>query len=350
MSSHETMILAVDGGGSKIAIAARALHSASTPTASLPDSIEADHSWKFTGTGSAHPATWNQAKENITRALESVTHELQSRGKVVSHVVLALAGAGRQADRDRVIDSLRTNWQATESPLASLTIVCVGDIDPLVDYWKHDSSIQTVAMILGTGSIVASRDAQGVLVRAGGWGPVLGDECSGAALGIVALKSVARWLDSGAHRDDISPLTSRTIAALMDKDLSAIDVGTLRPSIDTLLIETAADRSRAAPYSRIVVELALDAQDPEAIQALDVHLQAIAWQIEQVISRSLGQLAQAGKSREVRLVACGGLVENAPQLQQAILQRCRENGLSIAELSVVSPLLAALRYAVGSLR
>ncbi|HEX5439644.1 MAG TPA: BadF/BadG/BcrA/BcrD ATPase family protein [Ktedonobacterales bacterium] len=52
-----------------------------------------------------------------------------------------------------------------------------------------------VAVISGTGSIALGRDSQGTLVRAGGWGHVLGDEGSGFSIGREALQCAVRAAD-----------------------------------------------------------------------------------------------------------------------------------------------------------
>jgi len=51
--------------------------------------------------------------------------------------------------------------------------------------------------VAGTGSIVTAREAGGDVVRAGGWGRVLGDQGSGYAIGRDGLAAVADALDGG---------------------------------------------------------------------------------------------------------------------------------------------------------
>ncbi len=52
-------------------------------------------------------------------------------------------------------------------------------------------------VIAGTGSGIYARNQSGQIVRAGGWGPVLGDPASGKNLGLRALRAVARFFDGG---------------------------------------------------------------------------------------------------------------------------------------------------------
>jgi N-acetylglucosamine kinase-like BadF-type ATPase len=56
-----------------------------------------------------------------------------------------------------------------------------------------------VAVISGTGSLAYGENAAGRSVRAGGWGYLLGDEGSGYAIGLAALRAVARAADGRGH-------------------------------------------------------------------------------------------------------------------------------------------------------
>ncbi len=80
--------IVVDGGGSKIAVAAAPIgYSTDTsPAAALC-------TWHFAGTGSAHPSTWTMAEENLSCALNQVASELHQQGREIASVQLALAGA-----------------------------------------------------------------------------------------------------------------------------------------------------------------------------------------------------------------------------------------------------------------
>lgn len=57
-----------------------------------------------------------------------------------------------------------------------------------------------VVAVAGTGSIVLGRDAEGTLVRVGGWGPLAGDEGSAQWMGRRALQEAAHAADQVAKR------------------------------------------------------------------------------------------------------------------------------------------------------
>ncbi|MFN3650469.1 MAG: N-acetylglucosamine kinase [Armatimonadota bacterium] len=55
-----------------------------------------------------------------------------------------------------------------------------------------------IVAIAGTGSICYGRLADGTSARAGGWGPLFGDEGSGYAIGVAALRAMAQCVDLGS--------------------------------------------------------------------------------------------------------------------------------------------------------
>jgi len=74
-----------------------------------------------------------------------------------------------------------------------------------------------VVLMAGTGSVAYGRAADGKTVRAGGWGPWLGDEGSAFDIGRRALTAVRR------HADDMGPATS--LSARVFKALDCRDWG-----------------------------------------------------------------------------------------------------------------------------
>lgn len=349
-------VVAVDGGGSKIAVAAHLFSADASADQLLTESLDKPRMWFFEGTGSAHPATWSDAKLHLTHALTTVIGELHSAGQPVRHVLLALAGAGRGEEQSRVLDWLREILK----PLPACTSDCVGDIEPLIDYGMNGSDAHTVAVILGTGSIVAARGSHGQVVRAGGWGPILGDQCSGGSIGLAGLQAVVRALDDGQQLSDAEPLVRRIIAQLAVLSPSCIQEGLSggqgrekttspestdaaavhdRDALATLLIQIAADRTRTSTLAATVIELALDQRDPLALQLLIPHIEMLSWQIKQVYQRALP------KAAPVQLVYSGGLAEHQPLLRQAIIKACREAGVEISRTLMAQPLLAALHLA-----
>ncbi|MGN6543983.1 MAG: BadF/BadG/BcrA/BcrD ATPase family protein, partial [Aureliella sp.] len=259
------------------------------------------------------------------------------------------------------------------TPFSCAAISCVSDIEPLIDYrhvrYSHnglgsktggaaaravdhaaahkphsgvEQQVSSVAVILGTGSIVATRNRNYQIVRAGGWGPNLGDECSGGAFGIAALRSVTEWLDVGGPLDQAPPLVAAVLAALPGRDEWQPSDGTLnRDRLSGVLIETAANRTSAAMLAHIVLELALEKKDADALRLMKTHLELLSWEIEQVVHRA--GLDPAG----FELVFSGGLASNYAALREALVEACRARGLYPRDSVVAEPLLAALRLALA---
>jgi N-acetylglucosamine kinase-like BadF-type ATPase len=320
-NSQQTWLVVVDGGGSKVAVAA--LLDGADPASAL--------TWHFDGTGSAHPSTWHQASHNLSAALEKVAAQIHQRAGSIGAVKLALAGAGRLDDQQRVLATLADRCSA----LSGANVVCCGDIDPLLDYRVDDTPC--IAVILGTGSVVASRDAPGTMVRAGGWGPLLGDACSGGAIGLAALRYLSQLIDEGQGRQQFSGLAQAVADRLALSDGSENRQESIGPvAFNSTLIQVAADRARAAQLAGVVLQHAYELGDRTALELVDPQVADIVWQIRQVALRT-GLAQQA-----FDLNFSGGLAEHCPQLRQAIVEACVAVGLSIKDERFVEPLAALL--------
>lgn len=104
-------------------------------------------------------------------------------------VCLGVAGAGRPDDRDRLTAALRQYL----GPDVTIDVRPDSDI-ALEAAFRGGSGLIIIA---GTGSIVLARTRHGDLLRAGGWGSLLGDEGGGYQLGLQALQAVADRFDGG---------------------------------------------------------------------------------------------------------------------------------------------------------
>lgn len=322
-------IVAVDGGGSKIAVAGHEwsdidsdnqLHSLVRRNVAQSNL----RSWHFEGTGSAHPSTWSQAADNLVLAIDVVAANLCENSAKIRVLKLALAGAGRADDQTRVIETLRARCAS----LAGVQIQCMGDIDPLVDY--NTASERSIAVILGTGSVVASRSTTGDLIRAGGWGPLLGDACSGGAIGLSALRYLSQLLDEGQAVEQFSEL-----ASMLVNEIRALHAAS-NAGLNSLLIQTASDRTQTARLSGVVLSRAYQLADRTAMEMIEPHLADIVWQIRQVARRS------GINDESVSLNFTGGIAENHPPLRQAIVQACLAAGLNVRCEQLVDPLQALL--------
>lgn len=183
-----------------------------------------------------------------------------------------LAGAGRESSRGGVEDGLR-----------ALQIARRVRVGTDVDAAFQDAFGEGPGLLLlaGTGSVGRGRGPGGSKVRVGGWGPVLGDEGSGYALGLEGLREVVRAADgrgpdtrltetlladlgvatggsgdevghrvvewiAGASRDEVARLAPRVVETATEGDLVAATL--VAGAVDALVRHAAALGDGLGPW------------------------------------------------------------------------------------------------------
>lgn len=149
------------------------------------------------------------------------------------------------------------------------------------------------ALIAGTGSICVGGDGRGGLVRAGGWGHLIGDEGSGYALGRDALRAVTlAW-------DGIGPATA--LSSLLGGRFSLTD----RQSLVSYVYD--GDKSRVAALAPLVERAAAEGDGP-------------ALAIVEKNARALAELARCAAGRlglsQGEIALLGGLLEHETLLRR----------------------------------
>jgi glucosamine kinase len=146
------------------------------------------------GRGASGPANYHtvglaRAAENIQAAFSQAVTDAGLVPQALNGVFLALAGVDRPTDR-----------QVMSGVIARLGLSCQAGLD-------HDAAAALagatgarpgVVVIAGTGSIAFGEDVAGNRARAGGYGPLLGDEGSGYDIGRKALIAALRAEDGRA--------------------------------------------------------------------------------------------------------------------------------------------------------
>jgi N-acetylglucosamine kinase-like BadF-type ATPase len=115
-----------------------------------------------------------------------------------------------------------------------------------------------VVLISGTGSICYGRNSAGAEARAGGWGPLFGDEGSAYAAGMAALRRLAAQVD---HTGPVTPLAERVLVRW--PELGADLRGWLRG-----VYRCGWGREQVANVAREVKEAA-EAGDPVSLEILE---------------------------------------------------------------------------------
>lgn len=178
-----------------------------------------------------------------------------------------------------------------------------------------------VLLIAGTGSIAWGRDAEGRVVRVGGWGERLGDEGGGYAVGLAALRAVARAEDGRAE-----PTAMR--AAILE----ALGLSDPEQLIPWATLATKAEMASLVP---IVAEIAATG-DPAANALLD---EAVAELVRHVAAllRRIG-----GSGERARLALWGGAIGREGSLRSRLLEALATQPVDLIEADPDAAMGAAL--------
>jgi N-acetylglucosamine kinase-like BadF-type ATPase len=272
--------------------------------------------------GSSNPqaAGWATALDNVQCAIDRALLAAGASRVRVRSACLALAGAGRDSDRQRVEDWARRSGfceqvLVTHDALPVLAAGTPGGIG--------------MAVIAGTGSLAFGRNAAGQTARAGGWGYLIGDEGSGYAIARQTLQAAARvW-------DGRGPQT-----ALGERLLAELDLA--QPSeLVHAVYGCQQDRHWLAGLARVAVEAA-DAGDTIACRIIDEAAADLAAMCA-AVARQLGLCPGPAP---LYLAFAGGLLVNASLARQRFLQRMREGDFDQIEIQLVpEPVAGAIRLA-----
>lgn len=181
-----------------------------------------------------------------------------------------------------------------------------------------------VVLISGTGSICYGRSATGAEARAGGWGPLFGDEGSAYAAGVAALRRLAAQVD---RTGPSTPLAERVLERW--PELGTDLRGWLRG-----VYRCGWGREQVALLAREVKEAA-EAGDPISLEILEQVARDLAVQ-------ALGverQLQQA----QLPLAVQGGFGTGSPRLTERLRQTLQQAG---SELQLVEGKMSPLHGAV----
>lgn len=207
--------------------------------------------------------------DNAADVLERLVRDLLVHYPDATRLVLAagLSGAGDPADRERLTRTLLARFD--DLPIAT-TIVVTHDADIALEGAFGAGS--GFIVIAGTGSVVMARDHGGTLRRKGGWGYLLGDEGSGYAVGMAALRHLAAVLDDAHAPSSLSASLQRELAL---PDQAALIHAVYRENFPV---------QRAAPW----VCRAAETGDAAALDVLADQAARLAAQVA-LLARTLGE-------------------------------------------------------------
>ncbi|MBN1921232.1 MAG: hypothetical protein JW892_08315 [Anaerolineae bacterium] len=307
-------LIGVDGGGSK--------------TLALVATLEG----QIIGRALAGPSNYHAVGlEAATTALESAiraaleTAGYDPVGASPGALCLGLAGMGRPEDRANI-----KAWAAETFPDTPVTVVTDAQLVLAAGTPKGWG----IALISGTGSLAYGEAPDGRSARAGGWGYLLGDEGSGYAIGLAALRAVTHAADG---RGPQTALTSSLLAHwklsqpqnlvqyvyASQRDTGRAEIAALAP-----LVEAAAEASGAGDaVARAILR--------QAGQELALALKAVAQ-----------QLGLVGSAQAIPCALAGSVLVQGRRVTAVLLEAVAEMGLALDPVTLVAePALGALKLA-----
>lgn len=215
-SSTELVVVGVDGGGSSTRV--------------YVADERAQVLFKTTGDGSAvRPGEEAVSADVIGTLVRNAVIDAEMGHLLPRALVVGVAGVGREAQRIAL-------QQELERLDIAETVVVISDAEAAMEDAFGEGP--GILLIAGTGSIAWGRSPAGTLQRCGGWGPLIGDEGSGAWLGRKALQVIAAANDG---REPETALTGALLTALELDEVPAIiawaanaspaDFATLAPAV-----------------------------------------------------------------------------------------------------------------------
>lgn len=231
---------------------------------------------------------------------------------------VGVAGAGRDPERQAL-------WQSLVSRDVADEVVVHADAAIALDDAFGDGA--GILLIAGTGSVAFGRGPTGTSSRCGGWGPVCGDEGSGAWIGRRALSIVT------AASDEREPPT-----ALVGAILTAAQVDDVDGLVGWAATATPADLASLAP----VVASTAETGDLRANSLLSMASEELVLHVRTLARRLFGD-----ERASVPVALAGGLLSAGAPLRKRVEHRLKTGvpGAQVRAEEVV-PVRGAVRGAL----
>lgn len=302
-----TYLIGVDGGGTKTAVLLAGADGSPLGRGAAPSS-----NYQKVGFAAA------------TRAISSGISAAFADAGIAPHapaaVCLGLSGVDTDDDRRRFEEWAAQHFAQSRS--------CVVNDAELALAAGTPAGVG-VALICGTGAIVVGRNHTGQMARADGWGWLLGDDGSGYAIGVAALRAVLRAFDGRGP----ATLLSQTV-------LQAWEMPAPEALLDAVYLREASPATIAA--LAVVVNDAAETGDAVARQILEHAADELAQTIAAVVHR-LGLNADGAAAP---CALAGSVVTRSRLVAAALEQRAAARGLRLAPVTpVTEPVYGALRLA-----
>ncbi len=291
-NSHEYW-LGVDGGGTNTR------------------AVMADESGRTLAQGHAEAANYHRVGlESAVNAITKAVHEACDKAGITPEQITAacfgLAGVSHPDHHRTMLTALKAALPLSDILLetdARIALAGATDLRP------------GVVIIAGTGSIACGINTHDEFARAGGWGPVMGDEGSGTYIGKRALEAVMEAFDGRGRR-----------TKLTDKVLHHFKVSTPSELPGVIYSSSINAMREVAQLSRVVVEAA-----EEGSLTARAILDGAASELARAAVAVIEQLRM--QSDSFRVACVGGVFESGEWVTGPL----RKAVADIAPLAVVTP-------------
>jgi glucosamine kinase len=279
--SDELLVIGVDGGGTKTLV-----------WVAGEDAIPLGEA---TGPASAViPGAEEHSAEVIAQVVREAMRAAGRGDSRVRAICAGLAGVGREAPRSALLTALEALDLAEDVVVRADAAVAMDD--------AFDEG-PGILLIAGTGSVAFGRGPAGAEARAGGWGPICGDEGSGAWIGRRALSVVT------AASDGREPETALTGALL-----TVVDVNDVDDLVPWAARATPAQLATLAP----VVAAVADAGDLRANAILSLAAEELVLHVRALARKLFGDERAA-----IPVALTGGLLAPGGPLRRRVEHRLR---------------------------
>ena len=263
--------------------------------------------------------------ESLQKEMFSILNRLIGNAKKdagdIRYIVMGLAGAGRVSDRKHIGAFFETSEYGGKVVVESDAVIA------LAGAFANQPGI---ILIAGTGSICFGKGADGEIVRAGGWGYLLGDEGSGYAMGRDGIVAALKDLDGRGMTTSLRGILEKRY------DLDSID------EIIPLIYSGEIDRKSIAEFAIDVFDQANkgDEKAKAIVASTGLELGLLVKAVSERLSLS---------GAMVRVASIGSLFLQRSMLLPGILQGMGsgENALEIID-PMFSPQVGAALLAMVS--
>ena len=183
MSEQRRYVIGVDGGGTK--------------THALLVGPDGTVLAESTG-GPSNPQNvgLEKSSETLFTAILDCCKIVKCEPHDVQSIVLGVAGAGRATDKAELVERLHAIGARKKYAVNNITV----ETDVRIALEASFAGGPGIVVVAGTGSIALYRTEDNQLLRAGGWGNIIGDEGGGYALARDAMNAVMRQHDGRSEK------------------------------------------------------------------------------------------------------------------------------------------------------